>query len=151
MYYYWGFGLKITSEIKFPELLPFEFVNPPDVHISIGTTPATLNGEDVVNMVQVSISATEYLLNLGNIAKYYAANGNRIIVEPLTGADEKSIRLFLLSNAMVALLHQRNMICLHASAIEYEDGVVLFCGQTGSGKSTLVSILQQKKISNIFR
>jgi len=66
MYYYWGFGLKIASEIEFPELLPFEFVNPPDVHISICVTPATLNGKDVINLVRLSVSATEYLLKLGN-------------------------------------------------------------------------------------
>jgi len=66
------------------------------------------------------------------------------MVEPLPGADEKSIRLFLLSNAMAALLHQRDKICLHASAIEYQDGVVLFCGHTGSGKSTVISAMQQK-------
>jgi hypothetical protein len=144
MYYYWGFGLKIASEMKFPELLPFEFVNSPDVHISIGITPATLNGEGVVNLVQVSVSATEYLLKFINIANYYVTNGNKIIIEPLPGADEKSIRLFLLSNAMAALLHQRDVICLHASAIEYNGGIILFCGQTGSGKSTAVSMLQQK-------
>jgi hypothetical protein len=144
MYYYWGFGLKIASEIKFPELLTFEFATPPDVHIIFGITPVALNGNDVVNLVGVSISATEYLLKFINIANYYVTNGNKIIVKPLPGADEKSIRLFLLSNAMAALLHQRDVICLHASAIEYNDGIILFCGQTGSGKSTAVSMLQQK-------
>ena len=34
-----------------------------------------------------------------NIANYYAANGNQIVIEPLQGSDEKSVRLFALSNA----------------------------------------------------
>ena len=144
MYNYWGFGLHIASEIEFPELLPFEFPNLPDVNISIGITPQILIGEDVINRARVSISPTKYLLKFLNIANYYVTDGNRIIIDPMTGADEKSIRLFLLTNAMPAVLHQRDLIPLHASAIEHEDGVILFCGGSGTGKSTTIAMLQQK-------
>lgn len=143
MYYYWGFGLTIKSEMEFPELLSFEFEKA-DVTIRIGKTPEKLNGEDVIEKVRVSISPTEYLLKVLDIANYYAGNGNEIIIESLTGADEKSVRLFMLSNAMAAILHQRNMIPLHASAVHYEDGVVLFCGRSGAGKSTTATALQKQ-------
>lgn len=143
MHHYWGYGLHIASEIEFPELLPFEFETP-NVTIRLGRTPEQLDGDDVVHRVRVDISPREYLLKLLNIANYYVANGNEIIVQPLPDGDEKSIRLFLLSNAMAAILYQRNMIPLHASGIFHKDGVVLFCGQSGVGKSTLVAALQQK-------
>jgi hypothetical protein len=143
MFYYWGFGLHITSEIEFPEFLPADFEKP-DLTIRTGPVPEQLTGEDVVHKVRVSMSPTKYLQKVINVAKYYAANGNEIIIEPQPGADEKSIRLFLLSNCMAAILHQRNTIPLHASAVFHDDGVILFCGHSGAGKSTIVTALQAK-------
>jgi len=143
MFKYWGFGLHILSAIEFPEFLAADF-DKPDVTITIGEVPEVLTGDDVVNKVRVSMSPTEYLQKVLNVAKYYVCNGNTIRIEPEPGADEKSIRLFLLSNGMAAALHQRNIIPLHASAVFYEEGVVLFCGHSGAGKSTIVTALQKK-------
>lgn len=134
-YQYWGFGLNIESEIEFPELLPTTF-NKADVVISIGATPSKLDGENVVHKVRMSASPKEYLLDLLNVARYYAAHGNKIVIEPYTNADNSSIRLFLLSNAMAAILHQQNKIPFHASGIITEKGLVLFTGRSGAGKST---------------
>lgn len=143
MYQYWGFGLNIASEIEFPELFPSGFEQA-DVTIRLGVTPQQLAGDGVIKKVRVAISPDEYLLQSVNVANYYAAHGDTIIVEPLPGADEKSIRLFLLSNAIAAILHQRDMIPFHASAVHYQDGLLLFCGRSGAGKSTLATALQQK-------
>jgi len=54
------------------------------------------------------------------------------------------VRLFLLTNAMAAVLHQRNKVALHAGAIQTEKGLVVICGDSGAGKSTTISALQQK-------
>jgi len=143
MYYYWAFGLHIAAEIAFPELMPATFTTPPDLLIKKGKVPEQLSGADVVHKVNLSISPTEYLQDLP-VAKYYAADGNRIVVEPKEQADEKSVRLFLLSNAMAAILHQQNKIPIHASAIYYKNGIVLFIGPSGAGKSTIVTALQSK-------
>jgi hypothetical protein len=143
MYSYWGFGLNIKSDIAFPELLPIEFDNA-DINIRTKAVPQQLEGEQVIKKVNVSMNLTEYLHKVPNIADYYVANGNEICIQPQPGADEKSIRLFLLSNAMAAILHQRGMIPLHASAIYHDDGIVLFCGRSGAGKSTTATALQQK-------
>ena len=143
MFKYWGFGLHILSEIEFPEFLPAEFETP-DLTIAMGSVPEKLEGEDVVHKVRVSMSPTHYLQKVLNIATYYVTNGTEIVIEAQPDADIKSIRLFLLSNGMAAALHQRNIIPLHASAVFYEDGVVLFCGHSGAGKSTIVTALQAK-------
>ncbi|MDR3697527.1 serine kinase [Mucilaginibacter sp.] len=140
---YWGYGLNIAAEMEFPELLPHEFEGLPDLYIKLGIAPETITGEDVINKVGVSISPKEYLLKIRSIANYYVVGGNQIVVELLPGADEKSVRLFLLSNGMAAILHQRNTIPMHASAIEHGDGVILFCGSSGVGKSTTATMLQK--------
>jgi len=143
MYTYWGFGLNIKSEIEFPELLPTVFESA-DLSIFKGIVPLQLERKNTVKMVKVSMNSTEYLHSIPGVADYYASNGKEICVEPKMGADEKSIRLFLLSNAMAAILHQRDMIPMHASAIYHEDGIVLFCGRSGAGKSTTVTALQKE-------
>lgn len=143
MYNYWAFGLNIASEIEFPEFLSVDF-DSPDITISMGDVPQQLSGNDVVRKVKVSMNSKEYLQEVVNVAHYYVANGNQISIRPQDGADEKSIRLFTLSNAMAAILHQRNSIPLHASGVYFDGGVVLFCGHTGAGKSTMVTMLQNK-------
>ena len=143
MFKYWGFGLYILSEIEFPELLSFEFSNVPDLTISISITPTALTSEGVVNMVRLSLSPTEYLLKISNVANYYAYKGESIVIEPTINADEKSVRLFLLSNAVPAILNQRNQILFNASAVENGDSVAMFCGLSGVGKSTLITSLKQ--------
>ena len=143
MYYYWGFGLTIKSEIEFPEFLEQQFRENSDIEIRLGEVPLKISGEDIVNRVNVSISATEYLQKMP-VASYYVSNGKEILIQVNDHADLKSVRLFLLSNAMAALLHQRNSIPMHASAIYHENGIVLFCGHSGVGKSTIITALQLK-------
>jgi hypothetical protein len=143
MHQYWAYGLLVESEIEFPELLPYSFEKA-EVTVQIGKAPKNIEGDDVLHKATVSMSPKEYLLHLLKIGIYYAANGNKIVIEPLQGSDVNSLRLFALSNAFSAILHQRNSILLHASGIFYTDGVILFCGNSGAGKSTVVSALQQK-------
>jgi hypothetical protein len=142
MYQYWAYGLLIESELEFPEFLAYPFEKS-DVTIRIGSTPAMLSGEDHYVNGDVSMDSNRFLLKLPEIATYYAQNGNEVIVALLPNAELKSVRLFLLSNVLSAILHQRNLIPLHASGIIHNDQVILFCGESGAGKSTLVTKLQQ--------
>ncbi len=140
MYKYLGFGLHIASEIECPELMPSNF-EIADVTIRIGKTPNNIANEDNAKIPFSSINKNEYLLDIQNICKYYAANGNLIIAEPADGTDERSIRLFGLGVVMAAILYQRNLIPLHASGILRNGKIILFTGNSGAGKSTLIAHL----------
>lgn len=139
---YWGFGLNIASELEMPELVQLDFEKA-DIQIKLGKTPLAINTTPQFYRSIVSMSETEYLLKFPNQANYYVYDGKEIVIEKLEGSDDASVRLFLLSNAMAAILHQRNQILMHASSILTEEGVVLFCGESGAGKSTLVTALLQ--------
>lgn len=142
MYNYWAYGLNIWSEIEFPELLPNSFVEP-DVQIFRGSVPEMLLNP-VIQRICVSIRPGEYLLHMPDIAGYYVTGGDKIVVSANDKAHPDSVRLFLLSNAISAVLYQRGQLPFKASGIFYEDGVVLFGGRSGAGKSTLTAVLKQK-------
>ena len=142
MFFYWAYGLEIQSELEFPEMHPYA-VKMPDLEIKFGKVPAMLTGHEVIAKEKFFVSPTEYLIHLP-ICSYYVKEGASITIELRENADLPSVRLFLLTNAMAAVLHQRNKVALHAGAIQTEKGLVVICGDSGAGKSTTISALQQK-------
>ena len=141
MFHYWAYGMCVASEIELPELLPIE-MQTPDCIVRVGPTPAKLEGKDVIDKGHIQISPSQFLLDLPN-CRYYAKEGNEITLEIKDAADEKSLRLFLLTNGLAAILHQRNKVLLHAGAIQTEKGLIVICGASGAGKSTTLHYLKQ--------
>jgi hypothetical protein len=140
-HHYSAFGLKIVSEILMPELIETDFSESPDLTIVLGTVPITLN--NAKQYVTFEVNATEYLFKMPNVAHYLLQDHNTIIIEPHT-TDFKSIRLFLLSNVMAAVIYRHKKIPLHASAIDYKGELILFAGVSGAGKSTLAINLKNR-------
>jgi hypothetical protein len=118
-------------------------VKKPDLEIKFGKVPAVLKGPEVIAKEKFFISPNEYLIHLP-ICSYYVKEGASITIELKENADFPSVRLFLLTNAMAAVLHQRNKVALHAGAIQTDKGLVVISGESGAGKSTTISALQQK-------
>jgi hypothetical protein len=144
MYKYWGFGLKIASELDIPELLPASFTNA-DVTVKCGSIPKTLPGNMVsADQYEYAISDNEYFYHIKGTCTYYVANGCQIKIFPDPGVDERSVRIFLLGSVMAALLLQRNMFPLHVSAILKDQKLILFTGESGAGKSTTLAQLVLK-------
>ncbi len=139
MFYYTAFGLIISSEIQFPELVASENKEA-DLKIIIGVTPKLLENPDFSND-EFSITPTQFLQHIEEVAYYYAEKGEIIIVEPYKDADLRSLRIYLLCSTMSAIIHQRGMIPMHASGILTDQGVVLIIGDSGAGKSTTIKAL----------
>jgi predicted ATPase len=140
MYNYRGFGLHIASEIEFPELLPV-ISAPADVTISIGEIPATVINKASQGYI---INEDELFFSVKDTASYYAAHGREIIISPdAENYDMRNIRIFLLATAMSAILLQRNLLPLHASAIIENGELILISGRSGAGKSTATAGLSK--------
>ena len=118
-YSYWGFGLKISSEIKFPELLPHEYTTAPDVVIKIGEVPAKISGNTITDTVLTyTINDYELLLESEDVAKYYSKKGEGIVIEPKTPVDDwRGVRLHVLASMMASVLQYKQRLPLHASAL----------------------------------
>jgi hypothetical protein len=127
------FGLTLRSEITLEELPAAADTSMADAEIRYGDArlPDGPNG--------YSASEQGTLLRVPEVGCYLIRDGREIVVEPVPGASDRNVRLFLLGSAFGALLHQRGLLPLHANAIEMEGKAVAFSGHSGAGKSTIAA------------
>ncbi len=141
-YTYSAFGLTFQSQLQIPEMLLVDTQHC-DVNIRIGIVPDSLSGSPFNGGIWQAAPG-QFLLKVEEIASYYICSGCDITIEPDPGGTEDEVRAFLLGSGLAALLQQRHILTLHASAIQTEHGAVLFLGNSGAGKSTLLAALCAK-------
>ncbi len=140
-YLYHIFGLNIESAIPFLDMPQTE--GNPDVSIQYGKVPDAIIDAKIKG-VRYQAGPGEFLLRVDNVGKYYVTNGNDILIEREIGAADEEVLLFLMGSAMGALLHQRNILPLHGSAIEVDGRGIIFTGHSSIGKSTLAGAFRKK-------
>jgi len=133
---YTAFGLTIRSFLPLPELLPAPPDAVPEVEIVAGPVPDEIPGV-LKRGARFQTSAHALRLQVDGIAVYLVEDGCRITIARGPEADDDDVRVFLLASAIAAVLHQRDDLVLHASAVEWQGGAVAFLGRSGVGKSTL--------------
>lgn len=135
IYKYFSNGLNIQSEIAFPELIEFNH-EIDDVFIRFGSVPDKIDNTVFEGPFR-QISQNDFLLNIKGVAKYFVKGGSEVIIDPCEGAEENTVRLYILSTIFGYLLHKNNILALHASSIVSNNEAIVFAGPSGSGKSTL--------------
>jgi hypothetical protein len=144
-YHYLAFGLKIRSEIEFPELLP-AMNREVDLQIVLGTPPNRICGNiNIGRGWQYTINDQEMLYQDINLGNYYIEKAERIVIAPISGLkDMNAFRLVILTTMMTVALLQRKSLSLHACAVRKNGILTLFSGHSGAGKSTtLVGLIQR--------
>lgn len=126
------FGLNLRCEIDLAGLAPAIEAAAPDVEIVFGPVP-----ESDHNGYRATEGGT--VLAVVKVGRYLIREGREIVIDPLPGASERNVRLFLLGSAIGALLHQRGLLPLHANAIDLGGRAVAFSGHSGAGKSTIAA------------
>lgn len=139
---YAGCGLAIDSAVQLPELPERRSGDLYErIRIRTGTVARGLpEGATAGGLFETS--PDRFLLSMDGVARYLVSDGTRIAVDP--EGDEASVRLFLLGSVFGALLHQRGVLPLHASAIETGRGAVVFAGGSGAGKSALAGAFHRR-------
>ncbi len=79
-----------------------------------------------------------------NVARFLISDGNKIVVDLLNADDLDTVSLYLMGSCIGAIIHQRGMLALHASAVDVNGQAVLFVGHSGMGKSTTAAIFHQR-------
>lgn len=139
MYSYHAFTLAIASALEIPEFLPTP-KQPVDVTITFGPLPKHLPDATVTHGPWQAKPGA-FQINIDGVAQFFVTGGNHIVINKAPQASLPDIRNFLLGSAMAALLQQRALLTLHASAVQTAKGAVLFLGKSGYGKSTLMQQL----------
>lgn len=76
--------------------------------------------------------------------RFLIEGGSTIRYAARPGVADIDIRLFLMGSAWGALVLQRGLLPLHASAVSNDRSVVGFTGESGDGKSTLAAALASR-------
>lgn len=143
MQFYRISGLSVASEIALPGVIAGAPGLAPQVTIRRGHVPQELPHAGASGPTW-QIAGGQFLLRVPDIARFLLVDGDEIVVEPETAAGEADVPIFILGTVFGILLHQREQIVLHASAVRVAGKAVLFCGSSGAGKSTLAAALAQR-------
>jgi hypothetical protein len=141
IYRYTAFGLTIATELCFPAWHPG--VGPPDVVVRYGDVPDTL-GPLAEQHGEYQVTSSAVLLQVAGVGRFWVHDGTEIVMAPASDAREDGLRLIVWGTAFGALLHQRGLLALHASAIMVPEGSVAFAGPSGVGESTLATACWQQ-------
>ncbi len=143
MYRYRVSGLAVSSDVELPGLIPGDAGGSPDVTISRSSVPASIEGAEAIGPTWQR-AGDRFLLRIPKIARFLLEGGQRIAFEAEGDAEPDDIAVFLSGSVFGVLLHQRNHLVLHASAVLVGGKAVLFCGASGAGKSTLAAALGER-------
>ena len=135
-----AYGLAISS--PFPLLSSSlkeseqENQSPPDIVVRQG------DPNDYQNLVGNGHSL--FIGAVPEFGKFIIRDGQELIVCPKSGLAIEELRAIILGSAMSVLLQQRDLLVLHASSVAIAGQAVAFLGNSGWGKSTLVSVMNAK-------
>lgn len=137
-HFYSVFGLTLGSDLRLPELHPADSdatLAGVDVEILLGEIPIDPDSASE----GLSVHADGALLTVAEAGRYLIKDGRQILTELKPGGSDRHLRLYLLGSAMGVLLHQRQLLPLHANAIEASGRAIAFMGASGAGKSTMAA------------
>jgi hypothetical protein len=136
-------GLCVSSEIELPGLITSAAERVPQVSILRGPVPENLSDCRAAGPTW-QVADKQFLLRIPDVARFLLNDGREIVVASESDEGAADIPIFILGTVFGILLHQREQIVLHASAVRVNGRAVLFCGPSGAGKSTLAAALSQR-------
>jgi HPr Serine kinase C-terminal domain len=139
MYHYIAYGLNICSELLLPELKTSSAMEA-DVVIQLGKVN-WLPPDPCPSWKYFHFDDDTAYLYWDIVGKFLVRSGKEIIIELIEGVDEGVVRLPLLGAVLAMVLHQRQHLLLHGSAVAIQEHAVIFAGASGHGKSTMAATL----------
>jgi hypothetical protein len=136
-------GLSVVSDLVLPGLAEVGDGTGTAVTIRAAAVPETLD-DAAERGPSWEFAADRFLLCIPGLARFLLTRGREITYEPLPGVPREELAIFVLGTVFGILLHQRDQITLHASAVLVGGKAVLFCGPSGAGKSTMAAALGQR-------
>lgn len=138
-YDYRLYGLAVRSELFLWGLPPARFATP-DVTVHRAPVDAPRPVQDGCFYAD----AERILVGRRGLVVMEARGGTELRVHPLSAPDDPMVEAVLIGQGMAAVLHQRGVFTLHASAAAIRGGVAGFLGARRAGKSTTAAAMRQR-------
>ncbi len=140
-HFYQAYGLTISSEIEFPELIPLPLSLKSAIDVDIReSTFATCQYEfDEKEELYWQAADGVFFMSLKDIAKFQVTDGRLILLERYGNCDLSQVRPVILGTCLGIILHQKGLLPIHGCAIATKYGGKIFAGPVGIGKSTLAA------------
>lgn len=136
MYFYKLYGMKVTSDLQFGQLVVCEDEKEPDMEISAGVIPEDIKEQEE----QRKYCFGQERSWLANLTCYLLVeNGKKLTYELKPGGNLMYLQSYILGFGMSMLAMQRGLISIHCSALSNDKGALLIAGESGAGKSTLTA------------
>jgi HPr Serine kinase C-terminal domain len=141
-HHHYGFGLNFQSSIALPEMREGSRAGHDVIAVRMAKADCPI---DLVEAATGMFAGpNDFWMEVPNVVRMHVYGGHRINFEPATGASLADVRAYLLGSGIGALLHQRQIMPLHASAVEIDGVAVAFCGASGAGKSSIALYLVKR-------
>ncbi|MCI0435343.1 MAG: hypothetical protein L0271_17130 [Gemmatimonadetes bacterium] len=140
-------GLRVESDLALPGLeIAASADREADVVVRYGSVPS--DGMTDGNAAgSWCAEGNTIKLWVRGIATYSMVAGRTVWIDPVKGARERDLVLFLQGSGFGAIWHQRGMLALHASSVNTGDSCSAFAGTSGAGKSTMAAFLTRRGCS----
>ena len=140
---YWAYGIRIHAEIVCPELPPHpQPIGNPDVTIRL--LPSVDRVAENLENGYFEVRPGVFRLAVTGVAQYLVEEGNRISVEPVTGAAPKKFACFCWVRPWARFFISVGCFRFMEDAVETSRGAMIFVGEQGVGKSTLAAQFHRK-------
>ena len=142
---YTAYGLLIDSELDLPEFTAVATSEAAaDVRVRFGDVVEEEASEVPREYGSAYITKERVYYRHPRVGIFEIKEGQTITIQRGAQYDEEMTRMCITNLAMGIILHQRNVFTLHASAAEIDGEAVVFLGDKGAGKSTMVTALSRR-------
>ena len=142
-YFYTTYGLNIMSSMCFPELVSGKHNSNAMVYFIERELRLKLSDKRK-GFNEIVYTPNDILYSFDNKPLFRVRYGKEILINSIANIDSLYLRHLILGPGMGTLLRQRGYLVLHASAVDIKGNGVAFLGDSGFGKSTLVTAMSKK-------
>jgi hypothetical protein len=142
VYHYLLCGLKVESDLAFPELTPWEGVDDRafDIEFRLGHVEPLQTADAAGEKFQVQ-GKNRLVFLIEGVGRVLIEDGKRIVFNAWPDSDPQRVRLNFIGTVQSILWHQRGYIPLHASAVKVGERAIAVGGPTRGGKSAIAAAL----------
>jgi len=145
MYRYILCGLKVESDVAFPELMQWEGVSdrPFDIEFRLGPVEQ-LWPVDEKGVKFQAFGPDKIIFHVENAGRILIEGGRRVVFDAFAGVSDDRIRVEFIGTTQSMLWYQRGYLPLHASSLLVDGRAIAIGAHSHSGKSVIAAALTRR-------